>query len=326
MCTGYITAVPVRYDAKSVTVNVQGKSKTVDLVDCCPVVSYGASQPAASSDWADVQGNGGGKAEVKAPSAQSGTWSNVKTSEIIAALASPYGIKVYTDGTQGSKLANFTVTPGETVIEAINRIITKDNLIVTDNEEGNLVIREFENIDSTDGALILGENILSGGGSFDFSQRFSRYVVLGQHTGTDDDFGRTAAEDQGVAVDPEISRFRLKVIKNEGQSTIAACRQRAEFEAQFQSAKSFKASYVVQGWRQKNGALWRAGEMVFISDPILQKEGLFLITKVSYSLSSSGMQTTLETSSLDAYKKPPEAKDKASQSDVNATESWSDIK
>lgn len=324
VCTGYITAVPVRYDAKSVTVNVQGKSRTVDLVNCCPMVDYGAQEPqaTASGDWSDVRGNGGGKAEIKAPASQSGTWNNVKTSEIIAALAAPYGVRVYTDGTQGSKLANFTVTPGETVIEAINRLITKDNLIVTDNEEGNLVIREFQKVGNTDGALVLGENILSGGGGFDFSDRFSHYIVLGQHTGTDDDFGRTAAEDQGIASDPEISRFRLKVLKNEGQSTIEACRQRAEFEVQYRSGATRKLEYAVQGWRKSSGGLWKAGEIVTVKDEVLQIRGDFLLTKVTFTLSSSGMTTKMSVCPPEGYKAPESNMSK--QEDKTET-SWKDV-
>ena len=34
--TGYVDATPIRYDGKSVTVGVRGRSKTADLVDCCP--------------------------------------------------------------------------------------------------------------------------------------------------------------------------------------------------------------------------------------------------------------------------------------------------
>ena len=35
--TGYVDATPIRYDGKSVSVGVKGRSKTADLVDCCPL-------------------------------------------------------------------------------------------------------------------------------------------------------------------------------------------------------------------------------------------------------------------------------------------------
>ena len=37
ICTGYIDHVNASYNGTSITVTVDGKSKTVDLVDCCPV-------------------------------------------------------------------------------------------------------------------------------------------------------------------------------------------------------------------------------------------------------------------------------------------------
>ena len=59
VCTGYITATPISYDARSVTVQVQGKSKTVDLVDCCSPWAAIASSPSSASEdqWKDVSRN-----------------------------------------------------------------------------------------------------------------------------------------------------------------------------------------------------------------------------------------------------------------------------
>ena len=37
--TGYVDATPIKYDGRSVSVGVRGRSKTADLVDCCPVPS-----------------------------------------------------------------------------------------------------------------------------------------------------------------------------------------------------------------------------------------------------------------------------------------------
>ena len=54
--TGYVDATPIRYDGKSVTVGVKGRSKTADLVDCCPMPSGNSTAPAlgAGGQWADV--------------------------------------------------------------------------------------------------------------------------------------------------------------------------------------------------------------------------------------------------------------------------------
>lgn len=70
------------------------------------------------------------------------SWHNQPTEKIIADLCAPYGISVVCKSDIGSKHTNFTVNPGEKVFESINRLLVKDNLIVTDDEFGNLVIAE----------------------------------------------------------------------------------------------------------------------------------------------------------------------------------------
>lgn len=54
ICTGYIDHVNVSYNGTSITVTVDGKSKTVDLVDCCPVAKYGAIASKSDNAWAGV--------------------------------------------------------------------------------------------------------------------------------------------------------------------------------------------------------------------------------------------------------------------------------
>lgn len=68
-----------------------------------------------------------------------------------------------------------------------------------DDEAGDLVIVEPGEAGECADALELGKNILSGGANFDASKLYSRYVVLGQHAGTDTDFGRAASEDRGMS-------------------------------------------------------------------------------------------------------------------------------
>lgn len=145
VCTGYITATPISYDARSITVQVQGKSKTVDLVDCCsPWAAIASSPSSASADqWKDVKTTNKQKLEVKPAKTVNTSWHNQTPVQIISDLCAPYGIRVICEIKDfNSKIVNFTVNPGEKVVDSINRLLTKDNLIVTDNEFGDLVISE----------------------------------------------------------------------------------------------------------------------------------------------------------------------------------------
>lgn len=317
VCTGYITKVDVNYDGKKVDVKVTGQSKTVDLVECCPVAKYGVGSKKDENAWKGVVvGKDGKKKEVPPSAIQTTSWKNLKTSEIMASLAAPYGIAVHSVGEVGDKLANHTVVPGETVSESINRLITKDNLVVMDDEAGDLVIVDVGSEGECSDALELGKNILTGKATFDASKLFSRYVVLGQHSGTDTDFGRSASEDKGIVDSVLVSRPRLKVIKDQGQSAKMTCGKRADFEKRYQEALYQSATYTVQGWRQSDGSLWKVNSFVHVEDKLLLKEGRFLIKKVSFALSSSGLLTTFEVCPAEGYTRDGYA-EKASSSDAS---------
>lgn len=314
VCTGYITAVPIKYDGKTVSIEIQGKSRTVDLVDCCPAA---VSVFSGSQTWVGVKGKSG--KPLAAPSQAANSWKNLPTSQIIAALVRPYGITVKDESDIGGKLANHTVNPGETVLQSVNRLITKDNLVVTDDENGNLVLALPGGAGDCADSLRLGSNVLSGSANFDLSKRFSDYVVLGQHKGTDDDFGKSVAEDKGLASDTEIKRNRLLVIKDSGQSSGKTCTERANFEARYRIAQSLKASYTVQGWRQSDSRLWLCNSIVNVYDEMLHSQGLMCVVKVVYELSSAGMKTLLEVLPPDGYKRS------GSVGSENISQSWQKV-
>ena len=302
VCTGYITKVDVNYDGKKVDVKVTGQSKTVDLAECCPVAKYGVGAKKDENAWKGVVvGKDGQKKEVPPSAIQTTSWKNLKTSEIMASLAAPYGIAVHSIGEVGDKLTNHTVVPGETVSESINRLITKDNLVVMDDEAGDLVIVDVGSEGECSDSLELGKNILTGKATFDASKLFSRYVVLGQHSGTDTDFGRSASEDKGIVDSELVTRPRLKVFKDQGQSGKMTCGQRGGFEKRYREAQYKKATYTVQGWRQSDGSLWKVNSNLLVSDKLLFIDEALLVTKVSFSLSSSGMLTTLDVCPIAGY-------------------------
>lgn len=178
-----------------------------------------------------------------------------------------------------------------------------------DDEAGDLVIVEPGDAGDCADALELGKNILAGSANYDASKLYSRYVVLGQHAGTDTDFGRTAAEDKGIVDSSLMKRNRLLVIKDKGQSTNSTCSKRADFEKRYREAQYTAATYTVQGWRQSDGSLWKVNSMVRVADRLLGIENNLLISKLSFSLSSQGMTTTLTVLGRDGYKREGSSSD-----------------
>lgn len=153
--TGWVEATPVRYDARSVSTGIAGRSLTADLIDC-------AAEPTQFNGRSLVQ--------------------------IAQALAAPFGIEVLNSGAPSGVIPDVQPDHGETVIEVINKILGQQQALAYDDSHGRLVIG---GIGSTRAhtALVLGENILSCDTEKSIRERFSVYQVAGQRAGNDDDFG-----------------------------------------------------------------------------------------------------------------------------------------
>lgn len=337
VCTGYITSTPITYDAKSVSVQIQGKSKTVDLVDCCsPWAAIAASSTNSAKpsgdQWKDVKTDKPQKQTpaVKPSKTVNTSWHNQTTAQIISDLCAPYGIKVICE-VEGlnSKISNFTVNPGEKVFDSINRLLTKDNLVITDNEFGDLVITKPGSQGDCADRLEVGKNILSGTANFDASKIFSTYAVLGQHKGSDLEFGKKASQDKGIAHSDNCQRYRLLVLKDTGQSSESIVKNRAQFEALFRNAQLYKSTHRVQGWRQENGNLWLPNMKVNLLDTLLRIKGVYLVQSVTLTIDSSGLIAEITTIDPDAYDRPG-AKQEVKKSNPSGGSSsgsgWEEVK
>lgn len=329
VCTGYITGTPISYNAKSISVQVQGKSKTVDLVDCCS--PWAAIAPDKTSNdgndaWKDVDPEKNKPQKVSAAKTAATSWHNQPTEKIIADLCAPYGISVVCKSDIGSKHTNFTVNPGEKVYESINRLLVKDNLIVMDDEFGNLVIAEVGQ-EGPAGEVLNQDNILTGSASFDANLLYSTYAVIGQHKGSDLEFGKQASQDKGIVENAFIGRFRLLVVKDTGQSSVKGAASVASFQNNYRIAKYFSSDHTVQGWRQKNGVLWKANQGICLEDPLLQiTDSDQLITKLEYSLNSLGTITKIYTVPKEGYNRKGSKKTSKTSAANNSSNAWADVK
>lgn len=268
--TGFVYATPISYGAKQVSFGVSGRSITSDLIDC---------------------------SALREP----GQWRNQSVKQIVSALAAPYGIRVLDDSVDASVLSDHQVQPGETAFESIDRVLSMSALLSTDNPAGNLVLARPGSGGRTYDALILGENVLSGAASLDFSGVFSSYECLGQRAGSDDSFGVDSSEVQAKVADLRVQRHRLLSVMLSGQVTPAIARRRAEWERDSRMAKALATTYTVQGWRQSNGALWLPNTVVPVKDALIGFSRDMLISEVNYSLSEEGSIARISVAPSEAF-------------------------
>ena len=108
--TGYIFSTPVSYGANSVSVSISGRSKTADIIDCCPIASA-VTKPASSagSPWTNA---GAVPAAGSTPQAQTPSvaqWKNKSIEQIAADICKPYGVDVVAETSTGDPISQHAI-------------------------------------------------------------------------------------------------------------------------------------------------------------------------------------------------------------------------
>lgn len=312
--TGYVDATPVKYTGKSVSVGVKGRSKTADLVDCCPINADEAIG-SVSAQWGDMVGLSEVARVITPPARSASQWRNQNLEVIASALAAPYGVRVATEVDTGRPIADHQVQVGETVFESIDRMMRLRHVLSTDNAAGDLIFIDVGSTGRAETAIELGVNVLTADSDQDFKEVFSDYIVKGQRAGDDDQFSADVAEEEGEALDDggidggvattadsRARRRRVLVLKQTGQADEGTCSDRAEYERANRAAKALQATYTVNGWRQQNGALWQPNLLVQVRDALIGINAEMVIAECAWVLDATGMRTELKVGPVDGYR------------------------
>lgn len=275
---GSIDVVQPFYDAHEHGVNITGRDRTGDLADC---------------------------------SADDGEWHDIELAALVAAIARPFGIKVYREADTGARFRRFRIQPGETAWEAIDRATRARALLAVASGDGNLaLIRARIDPEGTTPPvkIILGSakgNALRASGTFDAHERHSRYRLLAQQGGA---FG--APEDRAhvvaEAADPGVRRYRPLTLVARDQLDAAAALAQVRWEANVRRGRALRASYTLVGWRDDLGRLWRPNTRVRVEDPWLAIDHELLVASVRLSIHpEEGILTDLELVESMAYLPEP---------------------
>lgn len=273
--TGHVDRRCLSYGPEERSFRVAGRDRTGALVDC-----------AARQPWEFL---------------------NVAVDTLARRICEPYGIPVAVQqGLVLWKIAKHTIDPGDSAFEALERVCRMAGVLPVAYGEGALLLTRAGATRTTT-ALVEGENILAASADDDASGRFRRYVVMGQHQGTDEYSGAPAAAVTGEAEDAGVRRAdRELIVHAEGAVTPLSARLRAEWEAIVRAARGSAASVTVQGWTQADGKLWPVNALVPVRSPRLGIAGEMLISQVTYSLDpTSGTTTQLRLMRPDAFLPEP---------------------
>jgi prophage tail gpP-like protein len=286
VCTGYVDATPIDYDANSVSIIIRGRSKTADLVDC-------------SADN------------------ETGQFKGLKAEVIAQKLAGQYGLNVINETDTGAVISDHQIQQGETAFESLDRLGKQRQILITDNAAGDVVLASPGSGGHAFSGLELGVNILTGSAGFDYTDVYSHYSVKGQASkhGIDNDWTDASSaqmsQAQGSASDGSLQRRRVLVVRQAGQADANTCQQRATYEQQVRLAKAGEIRYRVAGWRQGDGSLWRPNITVNIKDVVMGVNSALLISEVILTLDESGMIAELVCIPAAAFMTEPEKQAKA---------------
>jgi len=321
--TGYIDQTPVMYDAHQRTVTIVGRSKTADLIDCCPYPSdEEIAKISTRNKWWKYGIHPSGT--VVSPAQKTArNWHNEQIEKIIATLIAPYDIRLISQVNSQEKKNNFSITPTDKIIDSIRNLVKNRDLLFTDDENGDLVIvKKQETATVNTPSLVLGENILKASIPFDGTKLYSHYGVVGQDKGSNSSYGLNVCKSNNVVPGDNLVADRARYIyeKAKGQSNSKTCEKEASGNKHFANNQFYKSTYTVQGWRNVFGELWKVNTIVSVKDDFLDKTGSmpFLIQKVTFSLTNeSGMTTELEVVPPDGYRPPESTAKENTQKNTN---------
>lgn len=307
---GYVDSVNVSYDANDHRIQIKGRDRTGDLVDC---------------------------------SAPSQAYSGLTFKQIADRLCAPFGIKVYDETTstkkltvQQKKIGKTGMPPksprvegclpkcacqnGETVFRTLERIARNEAVLLVSDHEGGLLLTRAGRAGRISVPLEFGKNVLSANLDVSHANLFSEITVKGQASAQDvDDIGKfesvissktTVKRAAGGAKtsSSQITRYRPLIVVCESQADAARIRQRAEWEVGNREAKSRKYVATVQGWYPDPVVddIWRINSMVRVVDRLSRIDEEWLVAAITFKLDDGGTTAEIELTSPKAFDQLPE--------------------
>jgi prophage tail gpP-like protein len=274
--SGMVITRQVYYDANQHTIQIQGADYTIRL--------------------------GHSAADTK-----TGEFKQKNAEAIISALAGAAGVGTEKGGAMfDQKFPRFSIHPGETAKEAIERVARAANLMLGANKHGQLMIIGPNAVAAGYDAVIEGVNILIGQEFIHANISPGEAMTSGQNPVNDDNNNPAEAaqmsnQQGGQAGDGTASGgFGMgapqRTLSELPAFSIAQLIKRAKLGGQIDSADEITAWITVLGWqRHGSSGLWWPGDTVYIDAPMLiLKQDLRIKSVVFTQDNQTGTRARLE--------------------------------
>ncbi|MGY2732395.1 phage baseplate assembly protein [Sphingomonas sp. UYP23] len=289
VATGYVDRAGNGGSAETHTLNVSGRGKTQDLVDC-------------SAEW------------------PGGQISNCNALDIAKKLAAPYGIEVkLANGAEaGPIVPQFAVTYGETAAEIIQRVARNAGLLAYEDASGSLLLTAVGTKQAESG-VAYGTNVEEWGVLLSSDQRYSEIVcmMLTQETLNDID---GVTKPFFTAPDPNVLRHRrLYMTLEQAADPVPFTIQKAKWEAARRAGRSTIATATIDSWRDSKGKLFMPNTLIPVSLPGLPDKTPLIISQVTFRRGGDGTHADIVAMPKDAFVPEPINLQPVNLADISAS-------
>lgn len=266
---GFIESLNTAVDDSSHTIEISGRDKTGDLIDCSP-----PNLP---------------------------EFNNLTLYQIMVEVCKPFNIQV-----SGSRVDDYIfpkakLRPGETVFAFLNRLSKQRGLLLCNRPRtgGGIELcvpgaRRYAR------SKIDSDNVLSFSLAMDSSKVFSEYTVLSQSNmisslSLESDEVEAQQEVNATHKDNSVKRYRPLTFIAEKSSNNTQALSRARWEASKRSAQLLRINVTVIGWINADNQIWKENHRVNVDYPASGIKGEYLISECSYSYGADDSQKTTMT-------------------------------
>jgi len=254
LVTGYVDDDAMSYDARSSQLQVAGRSRVADVLDCSAIH-------------------------------RARRFRDQTVFELAQALLRDYPITVIDAGGDATALPieRFALQDGESIAEALTRAARLRGVFLQD-VGGDLVITRVGG-QSTRTIISRATNVLTATRRRSWRERFSEYQFRGQTRATDTVNGLQAAQIGHVIEDRAVTRLRrLRVSAHADRRGDMG--RRAILERNVRAGRSERLSYELAGWTTEEGDLWRPNTKVRVVDDWLEVEAELLVERVTHAFAA----------------------------------------
>jgi prophage tail gpP-like protein len=251
---GWIDKIDVAYGVDSDRVEIYGRDKTCDLIDCTH-----ASTP--------------------------NEWKNQSVRNLIRQLCNPFSVSVVIDDSATSEvekvIETYKASEGIPVSELIIELCRDIGVLPMTVGDGKLTITKSGTTSSNSG-IVVGDNATACNLVQTNEARFSTYIVKGQGVGTSNKTRDDYISCNGSFDDAIVTRYRPKVSFAEGIANNALCKTKAIADARISAGLSRMATYNIHSWLQHDNRPWRVNQLVPVRDKIALIEKTMLVVAVDF--------------------------------------------